>query len=65
MIVADAPAPSIVCVPVAETERAVSVILPPAAVASSHRPKTSAPSVMYTLTADRGVVAEPIQPDAQ
>jgi hypothetical protein len=65
MIVADAPAPSIVCTSATDTESAVSVILPPAAVASSHRPKTSAPSVMYTLTADRGVVAEPIQPDAQ
>ena len=65
MIVADAPAPSIVCIPVADTERAVSVVLPPASVESSHRPKASPQFVRYTLTAERRVVAEPIQPGVQ
>ena len=65
MIVADAPAPSIVCIPVADTERAVSVVLPPASVESSHHPKASPQFVRYTLTAERRVVAEPIQPGVQ
>ena len=64
MIVADAPAPSFACIPIADTERAVSVVLPPASAESSDRPPASAQFVRYTLTDERRVVAEPIQPGA-
>ena len=64
MIVADAPAPSVVCISVTDTERGASVILPPASAESSDSPPASAPFVRYTLTDERRVVAEPIQPGA-
>jgi hypothetical protein len=62
MIVADAPAPSVVCTSVTDTERGASVILPPASAESSDSPPASAQFVRYTLTDERRVVAEPIQP---
>jgi hypothetical protein len=62
MVVADAPAPAIVCIPVTDTERGASVVLPPASAESSDSPPASAQFVRYTLTAERRVVAEPIQP---
>jgi hypothetical protein len=64
MIVADAPAPSIVCIAVTDTQRGVSVVLPPASAESSDSPPASAQFVRYTLNNERRVVAEPIQAGA-
>jgi hypothetical protein len=51
-----------VCISVTDTERGVSVVLPPASAKSSDSPPASAQFVRYTLTDERRVVAEPIQP---
>ena len=64
MIVADAPGPATVCVAVDDTAPGASVVLPPASAESSDSPPASAQFVKYTLTSERRVVAETIQPGA-
>lgn len=62
MIVADTPEPAVACVSADETERTVSVLLPPASADSSDSPPAAAEFVRYSLSAEGIVVAEPVQP---
>lgn len=60
MVVADTPTPAVACLSTDDTERTLSVILPPASADSSESPPPIAEFVRYTLTAAGIVVAEPV-----
>jgi hypothetical protein len=62
MIVSDTPAPAVACISAENSERTVSVILPPASAESSDSPPATAAFVKYTLSAEGIVVAEPLHP---